>query len=59
MAHKDNKYKAKYDAENTKFIGLKLNKNTDADILEHLEQCNNKQGEIKALIRKALEKRGL
>ena len=59
MAHPDNKYKAKYDAENTKFIGLKLNKNTDADILEHLEQCTNKQGEIKALIRKALEKRGL
>ena len=44
----------KYDKENTIFIGLKLNKKTDADIIEVLG--DNKQGSIKELIRKALNK---
>lgn len=42
----------KYDQHNTKVITLKLNKNTDADILEQLERCENRQGYIKELIRK-------
>lgn len=42
---------AKYDKQNTKQIMLKLNTNTDADILEYLEG-KNKQGYIKDLIRK-------
>ena len=42
---------AKYDKQNTKQIILKLNTNTDADILEHLDG-KNKQGYIKELIRK-------
>lgn len=42
----------KYDQHNTKVITLKLNKTTDADILEQLERCDNKQGYIKELIRK-------
>lgn len=42
---------AKYDRENTKQILLKLNINTDSDILEFLEG-KNKQGYIKELIRK-------
>lgn len=42
---------AKYDRENTKQILLKLNINTDSDILEFLEG-KNKQGYIKDLIRK-------
>ena len=42
----------KYDAVNTKQIKLKLNKRTDADILEALESVPNKQGYIKSLIRK-------
>lgn len=42
---------AKYDAANTKQIMLKLNKNTDADILAALEACGNIQGYIKSLIR--------
>lgn len=47
------KYEAKerYDAENTVQIRLKLNKKTDADILQKLEEVGNKQGYIKALIR--------
>ena len=42
---------AKYDKENTKAVKLKLNKNTDADILEYLETLDNVQGHIKMLIR--------
>ena len=42
----------KYDQNNTKVVTLKLNKTTDADILEQLERCDNKQGYIKELIRK-------
>lgn len=41
----------KYDQQNTKVVTLKLNKTTDADILEQLERCENKQGYIKQLIR--------
>lgn len=46
------KASAKYDRENTKGIYLKLNKVTDADIIERLEKIKNKQGYIKELIRK-------
>jgi hypothetical protein len=46
---------AKYDKKNTKQMVLKLNLNTDADILAHLETRQNKQGYIKDLIRKDLE----
>jgi len=41
----------KYDQHNTKVVTLKLNKTTDADILEQLERSENKQGYIKQLIR--------
>ena len=42
---------AKYDAQNTKQIMLKLNRSTDADILDKLAATGNVQGYIKALIR--------
>lgn len=45
------KASAKYDKANTKGIYLKINKITDADILEYLEQVENIQGTIKRLIR--------
>lgn len=45
------KASAKYDKANTKGIYLKLNKITDADILEYLERVENIQGTIKRLIR--------
>lgn len=48
---------AKYDAENTVQVHLKLNKITDADILERLEQVENKQGYIKELIREEINRR--
>ena len=36
---------------NTKQVIIRLNKRTDADILETLAACGNVQGYIKALIR--------
>lgn len=42
----------KYDKANTKQIMMKLNKGTDADILEKLATVGNVQGYIKELIRK-------
>lgn len=47
------KYKSqeKYDKANTVQVRLKLNIKTDADIIKKLEQVDNKQGYIKALIR--------
>lgn len=47
--------KDKYDAKTAVQIKLKLNIKTDADILKKLEEVDNKQGYIKALIRADLE----
>lgn len=49
------KAQAKYDAANTRSIRLKLNRRTDADILERLEAVSSMQGYIKELIRADLE----
>lgn len=54
MASEKFKPQEKYDKNNTQFIGLKLNKKTDCDILQALEG-KQKQTEIKRLIRKGLE----
>ena len=40
----------KYDAENIKHLHLKLNKNTDADLISWLGHVDNVQGYIKSLI---------
>lgn len=48
---------AKYDKANTKQVIMKLNKTTDADILEVLDQTPNVQGYIKQLIRDDIRKR--
>ena len=47
---------AKYDAANTERVAIKLNRNTDADILAHLNSKQNKQGYIKSLIRQDMKK---
>ena len=47
---------AKYDKANTTGIYLKLNNNTDNDILDHLQSISNKQGYIKELIRENIKK---
>ena len=45
--------KEAYDKANTKGLYIKLNKKTDADIIEFLETVGNKQGLIKSLIRES------
>ena len=46
-------YQAKWDKENTVRVALKLNRRTDADIIEflNLNAQDNKAGAIKAAIR--------
>ena len=55
---KEKKYEPqeRYDKANTVRVASKLNKNTDTDSLEYIEKSGNKQGLIKALIRKEIEK---
>lgn len=55
--HPNYKYVRKYDEANTVQVKLKLNCNTDADIIEYLNSCGNKQGTIKKLIREEIERR--
>lgn len=56
MADKNYKYTKKYDQNNTIKVSLKLNVNTDADIIEYLSSVENKQGTIKKLIRDDIER---
>lgn len=57
-----NEQRARYDAEHTIQIPIKLNKHTDADILARLaaqpKKTGGKQGYIKRLIRADMEKEG-
>lgn len=50
--------KTKWDRENTTVVTMKLNRNTDADILEKLSSVPSKQGYIKELIRADIAKGG-
>lgn len=43
---------AKYNKDNIIQISVKLNRSTDKDIIDHLDQVDSKQGYIKELIRK-------
>ena len=45
--------KEAYDKANTKGLYIKLNKKTDADIIDFLETVGNKQGLVKSLIRES------
>ena len=42
----------KYQEANTKLMSIRLNFNTDQDIIKRLEGVGSKQGYIKGLIRK-------
>ena len=48
--------KAAYDKANTKGLYIKLNLNTDTDILDKLATVDNVQGYIKKLIRADINK---
>jgi hypothetical protein len=47
----DSKAKINYDARTAYKVSLKLNRNTDADLIEMLEAADNKQALIKAAMR--------
>lgn len=47
---------ARYDKKNTKSFSLKLNKGTDADILEKFEECDNVSQYLKQLVRQDIKK---
>lgn len=47
---------ARYDKANTKQFHLKLNRNTDWDVIDKLNSVPSKQGYIKALIRADLNR---
>lgn len=49
---------AKYDSQNTVTVHLKLNRRTDADIIDRLGLSGNKQGYIKDLIRQDIRQDG-
>ena len=53
----DAKIKAsnKYNSTHTKIIPIRLNLETDADILAHLETVSSKMGYIKQLIREDMK----
>ena len=44
------------DQKNARFFGLKLSRNTDKEIIEHLEQQANIQEYLKRLIREDMKK---
>ena len=48
---------ARYKAANTKQIKFVLNKNTEPDLIAHLESIDNVQGYIKTLIRADMRNR--
>lgn len=58
MAFKNSHSKASttYNQKNTIRLGINLNKNTDTDLVEWMEKIPNKQGYIKELIRKDMNK---
>lgn len=45
---------AKYDKANKVTLTVKLNKRTEADLIEYVAGLENKQGFIKALLREAM-----
>lgn len=47
----------RYNKENTVQISLKLNRSTDADLIDSLNRIANKQGYIKELIRRDITKK--
>lgn len=50
--------KSRYDARTAVYVSLKLNRNTDAELIARLEAEPNKQAYIKALIRADIERTG-
>lgn len=51
----ETKARKEWTKKNTTYFGIKLQNSTDADILAALDGAESKQGEIKRLLRVALE----
>ena len=51
-----NQYQKKYNKEHTIQYGLKLNKKTDADLIDWLNQQESKQGAMKAAMRQMISR---
>lgn len=51
------KSQAKWNAENTVCVNLRINKNQDPELFELLTKAENKSGVIRELIAKAIEKK--
>lgn len=60
MAQKESTIRAvnKFNKEKTKSVQVRLNLNTDADILAKLDAVDSKMGYIKRLIREDIKKNG-
>ena len=54
--NKHSKAQAKYDKDHTVMVTLKLNKDTDAEIICWLQEQPSKQGAIKQLIQREVDK---
>lgn len=52
MTEAQKKASTKYDRNNTRVYSIKLNVNTDKELIEELDKAGNVQGFIKALIRR-------
>lgn len=48
--------KARYDAKTARYFSLKLNRNTDGELIKHLEQQESIQAYLKQLIRNDMKK---
>lgn len=48
--------KARYDAKTARYFSLKLNRNTDSEIIEHLEHQESIQAYLKRLIREDMKR---
>ena len=55
MTEAQKKATAKYDKNNTRIYSLKLNVNTDKEIIKVLDSTGNVQGFIKDLIREYIQ----
>jgi len=56
MTEKQKKYDQDWKAKNTTRVTVRLNNNTDEDIIEFLSTLDNKQGYIKELIREDMKR---
>lgn len=48
--------KTRYDAKTARYVSLKLNRNTDRDLIQHLERQESIQTYIKRLVQEDMKK---